>query len=162
MVARYRKEDVSCAIYAINDMLVQMLGVPKKYRGTKNEHRGYFSILYKWIRKERYSIEYVYFVINRVYQKFLKGGKKVNYGYVYRCLEVGTKYYDPNKHCLPNGGNRESMLKAGFTIDFLPFHLLTKEEKAARKEMELNTKFEVTEKDKRELKDLLDKIGANC
>jgi len=63
MVAKYRKEDVSCAVHSINNMLIEMIGVPKKYIGTKNEYKGHFSKIYKWTKKERYNIQYVYFVI---------------------------------------------------------------------------------------------------
>lgn len=143
------------AVYLMNDMLIELFGLPKKYRGKKHTYRGHFSLLFKWIRKDKHEIKYIWFVVTSVYQKFKHSGAKVTPGYFNNAFKFYEKKYNPDEVYLPYSASREEMLAVGHTIDTLPFHLLTKEERAAQDD---EVEVDITDEDRESFRKFLEGI----
>ena len=126
-----KKTDYDNAMYAMDKFLRSMVGVPTRYQDNPDKFKGYFSVINLWYKKNGFDIEYIYFVLNNLYERFNKAHGKVTMGYILGALNKSVDQYDPEKHKLPSGGDREGMLEAGHTVDTLPYHLKTKEEREA-------------------------------
>jgi len=132
----YNNTDIKYSKNLINDILVSILGVPKKYQGGRS-FGGYWSLMNKWIYKDRYDLQYIYFVVSRLEKKEMT----MNTGFVEGALRSKNwiDAYNPEEHKLPAGGQRDKLLEAGHTIKTLPVHLLTKEERKQKKEETVDT-----------------------
>ena len=152
----YNKTDIRYAKNLLNDMLICILGVPKKYVGNRS-FGGYWSLMNKWIFVDKYDLAYIYFVVQRLQNK------KINMtaGFIEGALRSKNwiKAYDPEEHKLPSGGQRDKLLGAGHTIETLPLHLLTREERKKRKQYEVD-RVEVTDEDRKALSELLTGAGG--
>ena len=152
----YNNSDIKYSKNLINDILVSILGVPKKYQGGRS-FGGYWSLMNKWIYLEKYDLQYIYFVISRLEKKEMK----MNVGFVEGALRSKNwiESYNPEEHKLPAGGQRDKLLEAGHTIETLPAHLLTKEERKQRKEVTVQT-VQVTDTQREALTGLLTQTGG--
>jgi len=157
----HKTEDVNYAIHEINRMLIDMFGIPKQAQGKKNAFKGYFPIIFKWINKGNFSIGYIYFVVSGLHRRYEKKQRPMSYAYVNGCLGSinFAEKYNPDIHKLPAGGDREGLLKAGYTINNLPVHLLTAEERRQRVEKEGGNAV-ATEEERAGLTEFLEKIHA--
>jgi len=153
----YNKTDIKYSKNLINDILVSILGVPKKYQGGRS-FGGYWSLMNKWIYKDRYDLQYIYFVISRLEKKEMK----MNTGFVEGALRSSNwiDSYNPEEHKLPAGGQRDKLLNAGHTIETLPAHLLTREERKQRKEVTVEAVSGVTDTQREALTGLLTQTGG--
>jgi hypothetical protein len=152
----YNESDSKYAKNQLNDMLTEILGVPKKYQG-KRSFGGYWSLINKWLHKNKYDLGYIYYVVSNIQKR----DGKHNVGFIEGAFrsEGWIKSYDPEKHRLPSGGDREKLLAAGHTIDTLPAHLLTREERRQRKQKEV-TVVNVTDEDRDSLSEFLSRAGG--
>ena len=156
----YNTSDIKYAKNQINDMLVDILGVPKKYVGGRS-FGGYWSLVNKWLFKDKYDLPYIYFVVNRIHYKNVFNGK-TNAGFIEGALRSKNwiESYNAEEHVLPAGGERDKLLGAGHTIETLPSHLLTREERKNRREEEVVPIGGVTDSDREALTSLLRKTGG--
>ena len=157
---KYSKSDKSYARNQINTMLMNVLGVPKKYVGGSS-FAGYWSLLNKWIYKDKYDLQYIYFVVNIINTKCLKTSMEITAGFLEGALrsKIYINSFNPEEHMLPSGGNREDLLMAGHTVETLPLHLLTREERKQRKQGP-QVSGNVTAEDRQSLTNLLKNGGA--
>ena len=140
------------ATYIINDKLIEVMGLPKKNMGKKKNYQGYFSLIYKWIYKDRYEVKYIWFVVNKVYRSWKDLPRKITPGY-FGAVFKSSKDYNPEEVNLPYSASREECLKYGLTVETLPFHLLTTKE---RKQLEEDVPAEdVTDEDRESFRKLL-------
>jgi hypothetical protein len=144
-------------IYLINDKLIELFGLPKKTRGTKKNYQGYFSLIFKWINKDKHDLKYIWFVVNQVYMKFKHSPESVSPGYFFIAFKVFADRYDPDEVNLPYSASREDCLKHGHTIESLPFHLLTTKERKAR-EADVPPEEDVTEEDREAFRKFLNSL----
>jgi hypothetical protein len=151
------KEIKSNAIYEINHKLVELFGPPKRSKKLKKGYEGYFSLIYKWLNKEKIDLQYLYFVVSEVYQRFRYVPTTVTPGYFNTAFGFYKDRYDPEVNKLPHSGTREELLKAGHTIDTLPFHLLTKEERSSL-EKDIVLEEKITDEDRESLRRFLDSL----
>lgn len=153
----YNDSDIKYSKNLLNDMLIDILGVPKKYIGGRS-FGGYWALINKWVYIEKYDLQYVYYVVKSIHYK----NGKFNVGFLTGALrhEKWIESYDPEKHKLPAGGERDKLLKAGHTIETLPSHLLTREERKQRKDKEVTVVNGVTDGDREALAGLLAKAGG--
>ena len=156
----YNDSDIKYAKNLLNDMLVDILGVPKKYQGGRS-FGGYWSLINKWIFADKYDLQYVYYVVRSIHYKNTFIGK-LKAGFLEGALrhKKWIESYDPEEHKLPSGGQRDELLKAGHTIKTLPLHLLTREERKRRKDEEVTVVNGVTDEDREALTGLLTKAGG--
>lgn len=144
------------ATYIINDKLIEILGLPKKSQGKKQNYQGYFSLIFKWINKDKYDIKYVWFVINRVYKSWKNSPRKITPGYFNVVFKSLIDRYDPDEIKIPYSASREELLEHGHTVKMLPFHLLTTKE---RKQREEDVPVEhVSDEDRKSFRGLLGKL----
>ncbi len=144
-------------IYLINDKLIELFGLPKKDRGKKKNYQGHFSLIYKWINKDKHDLKYIWFVVNQVYIKFKHSSKSVTPGYFFTAFKVFADRYDPDEVKLPYSASREECLKYGHTVETLPFHLLTTKERKER-EADVPPEEDVTEEDRKAFRKLLNSL----
>lgn len=109
----------------INYKLIELMGVPKKYKNNPYIYRGYISLINKW-RKEGYGLKYIYYIILKL-DDIVKNGKSVNIGLAVYLLKNSKIEFDINKDniVIPT---RKSLLRAGYTIEQLPKYMRTKKE----------------------------------
>jgi hypothetical protein len=153
----YNNSDIKYSKNLINDILVSILGVPKKYQGGRS-FGGYWSLMNKWLYKDKYDLQYIYFVVSRLENSTLK----MNTGFVEGALRSKNwiESYNPEEHKLPAGGERDRLLNAGHTIKTLPAHLLTKDERKKRKEETIEAIDGVTDAQREALAGLLTQAGG--
>lgn len=144
-------------IYLINDKLIELFGLPKKFRGVKQNYQGYFSLIYKWRNKDKYDLKFIWYVVNQVYMKFKHSKDSVTPGYFFTVFKVLADRYDPDEVRLPYSASREECLKYGHTIKTLPFHLLTTKERKER-EADVPPEEDVTERDRRAFRKFLNNL----
>ena len=144
-------------IYLINDKLIELFGLPKKDRGKKKNYQGHFSLIFKWINKDKHDLKYIWFVVNQVYMKFKHSSESVTPGYFNVAFKVFADRYDPDEVKLPYSASREDCLKHGHTIESLPFHLLTTKERKAR-EADVPPEGDVTEEDREAFRKFLNSL----
>lgn len=143
------------ATYIINDKLVEIFGLAKKHVGKKQNYVGYFSLIFKWINKNKYDVRYIWFIVDKVYKSFKETPRKITVGY-FNMVFKSNKNYNLNKVKLPYSASREECLKHGLTVETLPFHLLVAEERKER-EADVPAK-EVTEEDREAFREFLGRI----
>ncbi len=110
------------AVYEINNMLIVMMSAPKK-------GGGFFPLINKWIKTDKYDLQYVYFVISKIFNKYQKQQINFTVGYIEEALKKSVDEYDPERNRLPHSNTREELLNAGLRVENLPHHLLTSEER---------------------------------
>lgn len=160
----YNVSDIKYSKNLLNDMLVNIIGVPKKYQGGRS-FGGYWSLMNKWMYKDKYDLQYIYYVVKTIHEKeefYLTYFNNLNTGFIEGALrsKKWIESYNPEEHKLPAGGERDKLLKAGHTIETLPPHLLTREERKQRKETEVAAVNGVTDTDREALVGLLTKAGG--
>lgn len=153
----YCDTDIKYSKNLINDILVSILGVPKKYQGGRS-FGGYWSLMNKWLYKDKYDLQYVYFVVSRLEKKTMS----MSAGFIEGALRSKNwiEAFNPEEHKLPAGGQRDKLLNAGHTIETLPPHLLTRDERKQRKEETVETVVTVTDKEREALTGLLAQTGG--
>ena len=114
----------------MNDKLIEILGL--KSKGKRQNYDGYFSLIFKWIYKDKYDVKYIWYVVDRVYKWYKESGSIITPGYFNKAFKSNVKDYDPEKVKLPYSASREECLKHGLTVETLPFHLLTTKERKQR------------------------------
>ena len=113
-------------------------------------------VVFKWIYKDKYEVKYIWYVVDRIYKSFKDTPRQITAGYFNSALKLSIKQYDPSNIHLPYSASREDLIKHGHTVETLPFHLLTKEE---RKQREEDVPVEdVTEEDREEFRKFLERV----
>ena len=135
----------------INYMLDYMIPSPTK------KARSYYSTINMWTNIDGYTLDYVYFVVHRVYHKSMSSHVSYTIGYFRNCLKDMVDDFDAEINKPPFCGTREELLKAGHTVESLPYDLLTKEEKKVRKEG-TSEEFSVTDEDRASLTAFLGRV----
>ena len=146
------------ATYIMNDKLIEVLGLPKKYKGKKQNYQGYFSLIFRWFYKDKYDIKYIWYVVDRVYQWKKQSGLNITVGYFNTAFLTNKDGYEKRKKYikLPYSASREELIESGHTVESLPFHLLTTKE---RKEREQDVPAEdVTDKDREAFRKFLEGV----
>lgn len=145
------------AVYIINNKLIEVLGISKKEKEKKKNYQGYFSLIFKWLHKDKYDIKYIWYVVNRVYEWYKQSGLNITVGYFNTAFLTNKDDYKKKEKYieLPYSASREECLEHGHTVETLPFHLLTAKE---RKEREADVPaVDVTEGDREAFRKLLGK-----
>lgn len=142
------------AIYIINDKLIEILGFESK--GKRKNYDGYFSLIFKWLYKDKHDVKYIWYVVDRVYKWYKESGIKITPGYFYTAFKTNKKDYNSDEVKLPYSASREECLKHGLTIETLPFHLLTTKERKQR-EADVPT-VNVSEEDREAFREFLGKL----
>ena len=120
------------AMYLVNRMLMEMLPLKSLYK--KKNYQGHFGLIFKWIHQFHYDMKYIWYIVNKVYLFWKESGAVLNAGYFLTVFRNNRDSYNPDEINLPYSASREELLKHGHTVDTLPFHLLTKEERKALEE----------------------------
>lgn len=130
--------------------------MPLKSHGKRKNYQGYFSTIFMWINRYAYDIKYIWYVISKVYLWWKESGITVNVGYFNKALQINKSKYNEDEVTLPYSASREELLRHGHTVDTLPFHLLTKEE---RKSLEGDVDGEqITDADRELFRMFLEKL----
>ena len=146
------KETLSYVNYSINEMLINMIPTP-----IKSKKNGFFSVINKWTRKDGYTIDYVYFVVKSIYEKFVKTRIKFTLGYFENSLKKMVDQFDPEVNKVPYCGSREDLLMAGHTVESLPYSLLTKEERKEKKKL-FKVEVDISDDDRDNLSKFLETV----
>jgi hypothetical protein len=144
------------ATYIINDKLIEILGLPKKFRGKKRNYQGYFSLIFKWVYKEKHDVKYIWYVVDRVYKSWKNLPRKITPGYFNTVFKSSKDHYDSDKVNLPYSASREELLECGHTVKTLPFHLLTTKERKQREE-DISAEH-VSNEDRKSFRGFLEKL----
>jgi len=146
------------AIHVAN-MLIEVLGVPKKYRHDPYKYKGYNGFIFKLI-KDGYDIGYVYFVVQKFYEQFLGRDKNVSLGYVVNVIKSQNMKDEYNYGAgRLNMTTRASLLRSGYTVDMLPYYMLNANERGERDKKLNSLGKNVSDSEVNRFKDLLSKMN---
>jgi hypothetical protein len=143
------KETKNNALYSINEMIGLIVLYPTRIK------KGHFPLINKWTGKDGFTLDYVYFVVKSIYERFMKNGTSVTVGYLETSLLKMVDRFNPEVHKLPYCGSRDELLKSGHTPSSLPYCLLTKEERESKRQEVVSN---VTDADRRDFKMFLESI----
>jgi len=79
----------------VNNMFVEIVGVPAKYKHDPFSCPSYYAMVGKLSKK--YSIEYIHFVLSDILEWKIKSGKKMSVGYIVKVLASSIEKFEPYK-----------------------------------------------------------------
>lgn len=97
---------------------------------TGEHDRNFYNLIRKW--KNEFTVRYLYYVVKRIYNSYLKKGKSFSIGaIVWGLVNYWNDYERMGK--IVHIESRADLLASGYTVDMLPLHLLTEKEFQARR-----------------------------
>lgn len=111
----------------INYMMIDLLGVPKKYKNNPNEYEGYYRLIGRW-QKQRYPLKYIYYCLTLAKDYKYRTKKNVSVGFIIYLLKTKYDEYRSIKDKIKIS-SIDDLLNSGYSFDMLPTYMLSKAEK---------------------------------
>lgn len=126
------KETFNRALHEMNERMIAMFGVPKKFKKDPCKYGGHLALVFKWLKEN--DIQYLYFVINDVFEYVMRSGSTITIGYLLSAIGNRKDKYDPEKNILPAGASKADLLRSGYCVENLPDYVLTAKERRERRQ----------------------------